>query len=212
MIQLLIVGDADGSLGTREGRDAMTLSQLAALGVAAGELGRRCVCGSTDHGAPSAASDPSIGISRSRGGGWHAFAVSTASPVLGVDIEPASRAPQALRAAPRFVCAGDGSPSGDAGAALRAFMRKEAILKARGTGFHVDPHDQATSAVAVGPRWCRTQDGWWLHEREISDLLVCIAVDTPQPIDLMLEPGFDPARGARRAPHSPLLAAARQAP
>jgi 4'-phosphopantetheinyl transferase len=197
VIELLIIGDHDGSLRTREARDALTLSQLRGLGVGAGELQRRCACGSSDHGAPFLEGGASIGISRSRSRESHAFAVSTSGAVLGVDIELASRARQALRAAPRFIGAGDAELGGDAIAALRTFVRKEAILKARGTGLHADPRAQPTLAASDASGWSRTQDGWWLYERELDDLLVCIAAAERQAVQLRMATSIE--RHARAA-------------
>jgi len=82
--------------------------------------------------------------------------------------------------------ADDPPVGGDATVALRTFVRKEAILKACGTGFHRDPRDQPTAAHSRRRDWLRTNDGWWLYERRTDDLLLCLAAMTPQSVNMTL--------------------------
>ncbi|THV33446.1 4'-phosphopantetheinyl transferase family protein [Glycomyces buryatensis] len=108
------------------------------------------LCGGP-HGRPAVKSDPRLHFSLSHGGGY-ALAAFAAAPV-GVDVEPV----------PDFAVMGDllGCLDGAEGADLaalaraerpeafaRAWVRKEARLKALGTGLALDP---ATVHVGIGP-------------------------------------------------------------
>lgn len=111
------------------------LAELTGTPAAAHVFDRTCQrCGDRSHGKP-VLQHPSLHTSRSYAGGMLAVAVSTAGPV-GVDVEQVSGtafdgfAEVALAPDER-----DGTPS----ERTRAWTRKEAVLKARGTGLSVDP-------------------------------------------------------------------------
>ena len=103
-------------------------------------LSRRCaVCGSCKHGAPTVDA-PGLFVSLSRAGGLAAFALS-AAPV-GVDIESVAAVARgdidsvAFTSKERERVASSGRAD-----LLRAqlWAGKEAVLKLRGTGLHVEP-------------------------------------------------------------------------
>ncbi|GAA1875693.1 4'-phosphopantetheinyl transferase family protein [Lapillicoccus jejuensis] len=118
------------------------------LGVAAARLdiGHRCpACGSTEHGRPvlNQPARRGLHLSVARAPGLAAVAVSSVGPV-GVDVDESAR----------FAFAGFATvalhPTEDRVADPRArattWVRKESVLKAAGTGLHLDPR-----RVAVGP-------------------------------------------------------------
>jgi hypothetical protein len=175
MIGLLIIEDVHGLLRTALSRERVTHRQLASHAQSGDQ--------SVAYRRSLTRTPTSCGVSRSRSRGWHAFAVSTGTHVVGVDIECLQRSEQARRACERFLGEGDDGSDDDA-VLLRTFTRKEAILKARGTGFRVDPRGQPTAGIAVADRWTLTADGWWLFEPDIAGMLVCLAARAPDTVRL----------------------------
>ena len=110
-------------------------------------IGRRCpTCGSTAHGAPVV---EGAWVSLSRTPGHVVAAASTAGPV-GVDVERVTDHlfdgfdDVALSASESAALA-----PGDVRARLRAWVRKEAALKALGLGLRVDPTTFVTPAPGI---------------------------------------------------------------
>lgn len=104
-------------------------------GVTPGDVvvGRRCpTCGSTAHGAPTTAG---AHVSITRGTGVVAVAVSTVGPV-GIDLE---RRRDELWPGFDDVALSTDEHVASAEDRLRAWVRKEAVLKASGLGLALDP-------------------------------------------------------------------------
>lgn len=122
----------------RDGDDALREHVAEVLGLAAADVrvGRLCpACGSSEHGQPWATGgkETGVGVSLSRTTGALVTAVSTSGPV-GIDVE--SVAEVAARWVPDVVlAAGERADTPEEQAAL--WCRKEAVLKARGTGLRV---------------------------------------------------------------------------
>lgn len=123
------------------------------LGMSAGPLTHACPsCGSSTHGQPKFASNPNIHVSLSRSSDQQlaVVAVSTAAPI-GIDIEPAHAATLAniadVAMHPAETCTSDEELT-------RLWVRKEALLKAQGTGLTTDPrsiHIAPDGTVVAGP-------------------------------------------------------------
>jgi hypothetical protein len=177
-----MVRDYTGVLCTTEQRDRLTLALLRRFGVHCTGLQRRCRgCGSSMHGAVVPNDQPRLSVSRTRSRFTHAIAVQIGGWPLGLDVEMAERAEQATRAAPKFIGADD-EPLRDRMSALRIFVRKEAILKARGIGLHFDPRRQATVPVQWRDSWLCTRDGWWLREWDADGMILCLATSQSTPV------------------------------
>jgi len=110
-------------------------------------------CGGTDHGRPAVAADPVDGdaragrppqLSLAHAADVVAVAVSTAGPV-GVDLEPVAAVFDGFDGV--ALGAGEARRIGASGGLdahavrLRAWVRKESVLKATGRGLAVDPRD-----------------------------------------------------------------------
>ena len=114
------------------------------------------LCGSTGHGRLSVPSTPSVQLSSTRGGGRVAVAVARSPHPIGIDLEPDCAAgfagfdDVALTPSERARVLAL-PPSQRAVARTRAWVQKEAVLKARGTGLSVDPAgtDPADSPYVV---------------------------------------------------------------
>lgn len=156
------------------------------LGLAPGavRLHRRCPrCGSTVHGAPwveraDGGPVPHLSLSRSE----TIVVVALAPAPVGVDVErtgggaqpgPGARGLGAVALAPGEPLAG----AGDDGL-LRTWTRKEAVLKAAGTGLAVDPASfRVTSAARTpavvpldpsGPLGPPPGVAWWLNDLDLG--------------------------------------------
>ena len=89
----------------------------------------------------------------------------------------------------------------DPASTLRIFTRKEAILKARGTGFRVDPRQQPTAGIAIADGWTVTGDGWWLFEPSVPGVLMCLAARVPEKVRLdIVDLGGDRAASSSDLP------------
>jgi 4'-phosphopantetheinyl transferase len=162
-----------------------------ACGVAADtvRIRRRCPrCGSTDHGVPWAAradGGPVPHLSTSRSGDRVAVALSDAGPV-GIDVERRDADPG--RALAAVVLAPGEARAAGPGGLLRTWVRKEAVLKAAGTGLAVDPRAlvladgvprptvRTTAAELDPPAGAR----WWLTDLDLGDAhLAALACTTP---------------------------------
>lgn len=123
------------------------------LGAPAGPLTHTCPsCGSNAHGQPKFASNPNIHVSVSRSSDQQLalVAVSTAAPI-GIDVEPAHAATlddiAEVAMHPAETCTSDEELT-------RLWVRKEALLKAQGTGLTTDPrsiHIAPDGTVVAGP-------------------------------------------------------------
>ncbi|WP_249669494.1 4'-phosphopantetheinyl transferase family protein [Cellulomonas hominis] len=150
---------------------------------------RRCPrCGSTDHGVPWAAradGGPVPHLSTSRTGDRVAVALSDAGPV-GIDVERRDADPGRTLAA--VALAPGETPAAGPDGLLRTWVRKEAVLKAAGTGLTVDPRAlviadgvprptvRTTSAELDPPAGAR----WWLTDLDLGDdHLAALAGTTP---------------------------------
>jgi 4'-phosphopantetheinyl transferase len=107
------------------------------------DVARRCSrCGATDHGRPEAPEHPDVGLSLSRTG-EHVVVAAVRGAAVGVDVERDDVDVQHLAAValgPR-----DAAPTSDDDL-RRTWVRKEAVLKAAGTGLVVDPADVVVTA------------------------------------------------------------------
>lgn len=132
-------------------------------------LAHRCPrCGSTDHGTPFVVgADVAVSLSRTPGAVIAVASLSASLAGIGVDIERLDRASQGLRdvaMSPTEVAALP--TTADASGDLRVWVRKEAMLKALGTGLATDPRSitLAGTTVVHGP-----QGPWWLHDVALAD-------------------------------------------
>ncbi|HEY8527970.1 MAG TPA: 4'-phosphopantetheinyl transferase superfamily protein [Acidimicrobiales bacterium] len=132
-------------------------------------------------------------------------AVAVARRPVGVDVEAADRGVGAddLAAAlhPDERRALAALPAADRGpAALRAWVRKEAVLKGLGTGLGRDP---ATVAVGVGPAPGPGPDGWAVRDVAAGDGLVAAVALAPADAagapDPRAGPGHVPTPAGRSA-------------
>jgi 4'-phosphopantetheinyl transferase len=164
-------------------------------------LRRRCPrCGSTGHGAPWAErSDdgpvPRLSMSRTT----DLVVVALAGFPVGVDVERAGGADDALadETLAGVALAEGEQPAAGPDGVLRSWVRKEAVLKATGTGLSVDPralrvsdaagHPLVTAAGPVAP-----PDGarWWLTDLDLGAGHVAA-------LAAALAPGVAPALDAR---------------
>ncbi|WP_062520624.1 4'-phosphopantetheinyl transferase superfamily protein [Demequina silvatica] len=116
-------------------------------------LGRRCPrCGSVDHGAPVVRSPVlDVAVSLSRTDGLVVAAAARGVAGVGVDVE-ASGTVLAAGLADVALAPGE-SPDPGRDGLLRTWVRKEAVLKAAGTGLATDPRTVRLEAchVAAGP-------------------------------------------------------------
>ena len=132
-------------------------------------------CGGSDHGRP-VPRDMALHVSLAGTRSGVAVAVSSEAPV-GVDVEQLS--------ATRFdgfegVVLGPAERAADDAERARAWTRKEAVLKARGTGLSVDPR-------AVDVRADRSGDCWVLDLPAAPGLAAAVAVRSTQRPRLRLE-------------------------
>jgi 4'-phosphopantetheinyl transferase len=137
-------------------------------------LRRRCPrCGSTGHGAPWAerADDgpvPRLSMSRTA----DLVVVALAAVPVGIDVERAGSADDALAG----VALADGEqPAAGPDGVLRTWVRKEAVLKAVGTGLSVDPRALRVSdasgdplVTATGPAAAPDGARWWLTDLDLG--------------------------------------------
>lgn len=132
----------------------------------------RCpVCGGDDHGRPVVIGSGAE-VSLSRAEGLVAVALGPPGVAIGVDVEPVARATADLTAA----LAPD-EVSADPVARLRAWVRKEAHLKATGTGLGVDP---ATVVVGTGAAPLPVRVGWSLVDLDAgASHLAALAAAAP---------------------------------
>jgi 4'-phosphopantetheinyl transferase len=153
-------------------------------------IGRRCPrCGSTGHGRPVAAradGGPVPSLSMTRSIDLVAVALSDAGPV-GIDVERRDADPG--RAVAAVVLAPGEVPAPGPDGVLRTWVRKEAVLKAAGTGLAVDPRElvltgdtprpavRTTSAALAPPAGAR----WWLTDLDLGEQhLAALAVASPR--------------------------------
>jgi 4'-phosphopantetheinyl transferase len=150
---------------------------------------RRCPrCGSTGHGVPSAVradGGPVPHLSMTRSPDVVAVALSDAGPV-GVDVERRDADP--ARSVAAVVLAPDEVAAAGPDGLLRTWVRKEALLKAAGTGLTADPRElvltgtprpsvRTTSAALAPPAGAR----WWLTDLDLSERhLAALAVASPR--------------------------------
>lgn len=165
---------------------------------------RACpVCAGSDHGRPvvllpgTGRRPPSVSLSRA--GGLTVLAVTDDGPV-GVDVQAVPDAPVpdfasfALHPAER---------AGTAEEQCRTWVRKEALLKALGTGLRTDPRGVRLSAPGAGPEvleWPAEEHDVRLQDLERSGHAACVAVLTRGRPAVTLRwagPGA-PSAGARR--------------
>ncbi|MGW0665458.1 4'-phosphopantetheinyl transferase family protein [Streptomyces sp. NPDC002746] len=111
-------------------------------------------CGQYEHGRPSLRDSPRTGISMSHA---HGLVAAAAGPgAVGIDVEPSTRRPGPMAVLRRMLpeaAAEAAVTSQDPGPELlRAWVRREALLKAGGAGLPLleweDPGRGATAAVA----------------------------------------------------------------
>lgn len=153
---------------------------------ALGRDGARVEIGRMASGMPMIAGLPNVATSLSHAGDFVAFAISRDAGMIGVDIETPERAPLLDGLAGSVL-----HPQEDAGGALiDAWVRKEAVLKAIGSGLSIDMNafrsDQGAAvaglAAATGLR------AWSLS---VCAGRACLGVAAPAPDGLLLrfEPG-----------------------
>jgi 4'-phosphopantetheinyl transferase len=172
-------------------------AEACGLPVDAVRVDRRCLrCGATTHGVPRvrrADCGPVPHLSLSRCADLVAVAVTGAGPV-GLDLERADADPGGATA--RVALA-----PGDTGGPLRTWVRKEAVLKAAGTGLAVDPRAFRVVDAADGGRPEVVGDapappagtGWWLTDLDLGAAhLGAVA--------LAVAPGVDPVVTVRVSP------------
>lgn len=159
---------------------------------------RRCPrCGSTAHGVPRVVRAdggpvPHLSLSRAR----DLVVVALAGSPVGVDVEPVTATPPDRG----VVLADDEQPAPEPHGLLRSWVRKEAVLKAAGTGLAVDPRTLRVDDRAGVPRVRRTPapgdpargptaasdpldvapgHGWWLRDLDLGPThLVAVALRT----------------------------------
>ncbi|GAA4888079.1 hypothetical protein GCM10025789_00360 [Tessaracoccus lubricantis] len=169
-VTILVVRDG------AEAHDALADAVAAALGLPAGGLRviHRCSrCGSTDHGVPALTHRGrplplAVSVSRADGVALAAFGAVAG---LGVDVEVAGAA--ADPALERVLRHAVEAPYPGADARTRAWVRKEAALKAWGCGLHLEPatvHDRGGAAVAPG------LPAATLHDLELDGYQAALAV------------------------------------
>ncbi|HEY0215518.1 MAG TPA: 4'-phosphopantetheinyl transferase superfamily protein [Cellulomonas sp.] len=176
----------------------LVAAEACALPVDEVRVDRRCPrCGSTVHGVPRvrrADGGPVPHLSLSRAPDLVVVAVAPVGPV-GVDVERTDADPRASTTA---VALAPGEPvaAGPDGW-LRTWVRKEAVLKAAGTGLAVDPRSFRVSDDAGRP--VVTGDvppppagsGWWLADLDLGrDHRAALALARPAA-------GVDPATPPR---------------
>lgn len=131
------------------GQDLLRRAAADRLGVPTVEVVRWCPrCGTADHGRPVVPSAPHLGLSLARAG--DAVVVATVVDAsVGVDVEPADVPVDGLSG---VLLAPDDAPHADAADLRRTWVRKEAVLKAAGSGLAVDPAHVVTSGPRDEPR------------------------------------------------------------
>lgn len=111
-------------------------------------------CGQYEHGCPSLRDSPGTGVSMSHA---HGLVAAAAGPgAVGIDVEPSTRRPGPMAVLRRMLPEADleaAAASQDPGPGLlRAWVRREALLKAGGAGLPLleweDSGRGATAAVA----------------------------------------------------------------
>ncbi|MCW2547716.1 MAG: hypothetical protein JWN96_2176 [Mycobacterium sp.] len=130
-----------------------------ALEPAAVELINHCPrCGEGDHGQPRIPGPSGLFVSLCHAGGWAGIAITREGPV-GLDIELIDAlTPLASGDAKEVLSAAEREwwqriPLAEKAPALAAvWTRKEALLKAAGTGFHTEPQALTLSAPGADPR------------------------------------------------------------
>jgi 4'-phosphopantetheinyl transferase len=151
-----------------------SVAEACGVGVDAVRVRRRCPrCGSAVHGAPWAdRSDggpvPQLSMSRAA----DLVVVALADVPVGVDVERAGSAGGALAGA---ALADGEQPAPGPDGVLRTWVRKEAVLKAAGTGLSVDPRGLRVSdaagrarVTATGPAAPPDGTRWWLTDLDLG--------------------------------------------
>lgn len=150
-----------------------------ACGAAAADVrvGRRCpACGSTAHGAPLARRADGGPVPRVSLGRADDLVVAAAADVpVGVDVEPRA-APRGPGRLAEVVLADGEPPAPGPDGLLRSWVRKEAVLKAAGTGLAVDPRALRVDDVAGRPAVRHAPDAlplppgarWWLTDLALA--------------------------------------------
>jgi 4'-phosphopantetheinyl transferase len=115
-------------------------------------------CGLGDHGQPRIAGSSGLFVSLCHAGSWAGIAITRIGPV-GLDLELVDAlTPLASGDAKEVLSAGESEwwhriPAAEKVATLAAvWTRKEAVLKAAGTGFQTDPQDLTLSSPGLEPR------------------------------------------------------------
>lgn len=174
------------------------VAQACSVEPGAVRLRRRCGrCGSTDHGVPRAERAdggpvPRVSISRTA----DLVVVALGRVAVGVDLERAGAADAGLAA----VVLADGElPAPGPDGVLRTWVRKEAVLKAAGTGLGVDPRTLRVSDAAGRPLVAATgpaapPDGarWWLTDLDlgpghVAALAAALPPGATPPLDLHVD-------------------------
>lgn len=135
--------------------DALVALAVSLGAVNADRLAHACPsCGSSEHGRPVLRGGgvlPHVSLSHARDTGISLIAVCFEAP-LGVDVELAARREDVASAAGIALHPDEHPVSPDE--VLRLWVRKEALLKAHGTGLMTDPrsvHLDASGQVSEGP-------------------------------------------------------------
>jgi 4'-phosphopantetheinyl transferase len=115
-------------------------------------------CGPGDHGQPRIAEDAGLFVSLCHAGTWAGVTITRAGPV-GLDLELVDAlTPLASGDAKEVLSAGEQewwqhiSAAQKVATLAAVWTRKEALLKAAGTGFQTDPQDLTLSAPGLEPR------------------------------------------------------------
>ncbi|WP_062529226.1 4'-phosphopantetheinyl transferase family protein [Demequina rhizosphaerae] len=173
------------------------------------ELGRRCPrCGSRGHGAPVVLSPASPArVSLSRADGVTVAAAVVGPEGLGVDVERAGTM-LAREVADVALAPGEVPAQGPDGL-LVSWVRKEAVLKAAGTGLATDPR----ALRLEGTRVVEGPDGpWWLADVDLDgDLVVAVAARGVKVAKIDVEVEVEVEVSVRDAPAAGLGAQARPA-